>query len=262
MRNTWKEFVTKKIREVLPSFNPNREPNEKRKIIDLIASPGKISAKVFTGLKEQKRIEIRFTLFEEDFWDTITDELSKSYLSIAEFLGGSLPLQLIEICEKNSKSLLFGCNKFSFYINAELDSIANEDCDELCLKIVNYIEENPFLLLAVYGKSQEELIREVSEKTAKIFNLNDEGDNTLDLDLASISDKISEQDRHFTFEEFWHGKEINFIAKNIVADDLPGKTYRQLGPIQIDGVEADLFESLDRAYIEIAKRAQAYAIDI
>jgi uncharacterized Zn finger protein len=158
------------IKSILKTGRPYRMQRgilyaqDEERISNLRINKGHVFAMVQGTAPTPYRVNIYFKTIPDDVWRKIINQLTNKALNLIKLLEGELPMEIIDIFEKNN---------YSFF----LEEIKTEDdakcscpdkaipCKHIAatiLYIAHVLDFYPFILLQLRGKTKEELLNELS----------------------------------------------------------------------------------------------------
>ena len=254
--NTWcKKHLLTLIDEDLA------QRSENLKVLDFVALPGRVSAKIENEQNKLTRIEIQFEEISEEKWNEVFDELSSQALFIAMLLAGYIPEEIetafskadIKICPDSIEQV-------SAFIDGSQTSAKDERIIAVLLQFCNKVLDDPFTLFLIHGKGRDEVLHELRKRRQhKVKNSKDRKQS-----LAYHQAHYSEAPPISTLlDNFWGAKEeLKKLNFNIKADELPAAILKWLDPIPLGGLEEDAEFLFEEAYEHVTRRAQAFGLGL
>ena len=136
---------------------------DEERIDNFSITTGQIFATVQGTAPTPYRVKINFDLIPETGWEKIVKELSTSLLYIIELLEGSLPQEIITIFEHNGYSPFPDAAKgLNSTCSCPDKAVPCKHIAAVILYLARVLDYNPFLLLALRGKSKEEILEDLS----------------------------------------------------------------------------------------------------
>jgi uncharacterized Zn finger protein len=156
---------------------------DEERIDNFSITTGQIFATVQGTAPTPYRVKINFDLIPEAGWERIVKELSKRLPYIIELLEGSLPQDVVTIFEQNGYSLFPDAAKgLDSTCSCPDKAVPCKHIAAVILYLARVLDYNPFLLLALRGKSKEEILEDLS--------LTQPTEYTAESEDKSVEDKI------------------------------------------------------------------------
>ncbi len=143
------------------AFNNGRTLANKDRMQRLRLRPGLISAEVFSSgyayNHETRAVEVKLPTFSDAAWEQIIAQLAHEHGLVTQLLAGEWSDTLVQLCTAAGVRLMPLGGEFT--IDCEFDN--NYFCKHtvaVCYKLGLMIDEDPFVLLTLRGRTREQLL--------------------------------------------------------------------------------------------------------
>jgi uncharacterized Zn finger protein len=143
------------------AFNNGRTLGNKDRMQRLRLRPGLISAEVFSSgyayNHETRAVKVTLPTFSDAAWEQIIARLAREQGLITQLLAAELPDALVQLCTTVGVRLIPLSGEFT--VECEFDN--NYFCKHtvaVCYKLGLMIDADPFVLLALRGRTREQLL--------------------------------------------------------------------------------------------------------
>jgi uncharacterized Zn finger protein len=227
-------------------------------VVELEVEPGLVLATVQGTRYRPYRVRIQAKVLSEHQWRRVEKALAAQALPLALLLAGEMPRDVEEI---------FAACKLSLFPSSYRELRASCSCPDWenpCKHVAAayYIlaerfDEDPFLILAWRGRTQEELLERLRARrdptatrargTTQPARAGSSGDP------APLSERLG---------DFWGcGPELDDFRVSPLAGEAPDTLLRQLGPAPAEAHGRNVAELLAPAYAKLAQDAERRALD-
>jgi len=236
------------------------EPGKKKRVLDFFLVPGKVQVKLQEETGKMHRVEFELGQFSEEEWERVCKELAAQSIFLANFLAGRVPEEIETVLSAQGLSLpplsreeiRISCDGHA--LNKKTEPFAFLALDRL----LSRLDDDPFSIFVLRGKGREELLVEVHRQRT-----------LLERPRGRIWTAVEEPELEnngyagIDLERFWKsGAAMERLSYSIRADELPASLLKRLDPLPLGGVEDTLEPLLEDAYAQIARRAQAYGLEL
>lgn len=241
-----------------PLVAEDATPGRSLRMIDLVVVPGKIVVRTENETGQRKRIEINFTLWNDAQWERMYEILSGRALYFGKLLIGELPPELAETCRQAGIPLLpSDAKQLELYVDGEQTDEISPMTAQVLLRIGESFSTNPFSLFQLLGRGRDECLWELKKRRHKTAPALGTAEDTLKTP-ASVHSQLAEK-----IDYFWDsGSALQSLRYSIKADEFPDALLKWLDPLPLGGLEEELEGVFEEAYIQIAKRAQAFGLGL
>ena len=233
-----------------------------RRIVDVMISPGKISAKIFTEQPRPNRIELRLPTYTPDEWDKILAVLSQKSLFLAKLLAGIMPLEL-ERAVQDAGLELFPRTGEELSVQSDCGSeeLTKTYLAALSFKISDRFESDPFTIFTLRGYGREETIVALRRMRSELARSRTRS-SVPTVEPEQVTDPVTSLAS--TVENFWQYRApVDQLSYTIVADELPAALLKRLDTIPVGNrIEYDVEQALEEAYAQVTRRAQAFGLGL
>ena len=232
----------------------------RRRVVDFMIQPGRVTAKVFNEMSQPARLEILVRQTASNEWQKIFSSLARQAYFPAMLLSGLLPPETEEIFEAAGTSL-FPKNPSQLDITFKGQKITELSREALAVlyRFCDKLDEDPLSLLLWLGCGREEILLEIRKQRSLLRGK---------LDPASFIGSIPEAFEPApplisTMDYFWSsGRTLTELSYNIKADELPASLLKWLDPPPLGGLEDSVDILLEQAYEKVARLAQGFGLGL
>ncbi len=225
-------------------------------VLDIIASPGSLNAKVQEQPGRLLRLNLSVEQLTDEQWTEVFKSLAHRSLYLSKLLANELPVELDQVFRAAGGNLIPSSEEqLQFSCECKKPLATCPHVARLLTRFIDSIEQNPFILFTLRGRGKDETLLELGRLRAK---LRDEHRATSSLSTVTLppirEERMSVTSFYSVPEELFH------LSYNIRADEIPSAILRQLDPIPL-GFSDDRVETmLDDAYAQVARRAQVFGL--
>ena len=228
-----------------------------RRLLDFSIFPGRLSAKIQEESGKPIRTEIIFEQFSDETWETILEQLASQALFLSALLSNELPAE-IESAFEQAGVTLFPRSEPDVRLNCDC-SKSNRPCAHLAAlfhKFSERFDQEPFSMLVLRGRGREETLSELRRRRV---HLAPAVEPPAGAEAAAAVEAPAGSD--VTQPEFFTaGEKMHSLSYSIRADELPAAILKWLDPIPAGSLSEEAEMSLEEAYAQVARRAQAYGL--
>jgi len=236
------------------------ENGKRRRVLDFFLVPGRVQSKLQDENGKFHRVELGMRQFTEEEWATVCKEFAQHALFLASFLTSRIPEEAETILRERGIALLpekrediqLSCNGEP--LSEKNSAIVFTVFDRL----LDRLDDDPFSIFVLRGKGREELLLEIRRQRSE-FERPDA------VQFADADEEFVEKDSQpsETFDDFWRASpSMQELSYNIRADELPASLLKRLDPLPLGGAEDQIEPLLEDAYLRVARRAQAYGLEL
>lgn len=236
------------------------EPGKKKRVLDFFLVPGKVQVKLQEETGKMHRVEFELAQFDDAEWQRISKALAEQALFIASFLSGRVPEEIDTLLSVQGLSLPPSTKEeIKMFCDGQLLNKRTEQFVFLALdRLLSRLDEDPFSIFVLRGKGREELLLEVHRQRS--FLSRPHGRVWTEAEEPEAQPGLSTAE---DLERFWKsGVAMERLSYSIRADELPASLLKRLDPLPLGGVEDILDPLLEDAYAQVARRAQAYGLEL
>ncbi len=251
--NRWLESLEQFIDQ--RKMTQGRTYARKGTVVSLEEKRGVITAQVKGERYSPENIKIKLKPLSEQKWEQILNKMAGKALFEAKLLNGELPQEIEEIFEEAGSSL-FPKNSSDLEYQCSCKN-QNQPCKHVAAVfylLAERLDEEPFLLFKMRGKSREEVIEAIRKKGYK----NKNSPETPSFDLYRQFGIEMEESLPDAQENYW---EITNLPENwaisIRAPKFSAPVLRRLGPPPF--LPSPLYEQLTSVFQEVGISAKGAA---
>jgi len=225
-----------------------------KKVLDFVVRPGHISTRIQIRHQGSHSLDIRVQELSSEKWAEVFLVLSSKAIYSAKLLSQEMPTQIEEAFAQA------GCQ----LIPTDDDGLRiRTDCPETELglaiaafywKLCERLEQDPFVLFSLRGMGREETLARLRQ--CRIARKEKFQEHPLDLSTHFSSLQARS-------DSFWDTqRDLSSASYSIRADELPAALLRRLDSLPLYDLEDDAESLLDEAYVQVATRAQGFALGL
>ena len=157
----WVEALEQRAR-----LDPNRLPRGRTyaragAVAGIQITPGRAEAPVQGSRRKPYQVTVRVRQFESSEWETVLDALASRSGHAAALLDGELPPEVAEDVRATGLDLLPGMGEVCPTCSCPDWAEPCKHAAAVCYLVADSLDEDPFLLFQLRGKSREELVAEL-----------------------------------------------------------------------------------------------------
>lgn len=229
--------------ELVRIWKEGEEILKRRDVLDFFLVPGRIQIKIRNSAGEPGLVQWNLEEILKERWSLAIENLSGSALPLALVLAGSLPPEVAE------KWFIPQIEEFGALRCALCDATPCAHRAALVKKLLRTVESDPFSLLQVRGKGREELLAELWTRRRQ--------HSRMPTESAGTAPKNIQWEKYYSTPP-----ELFTIPYSLKADELPGSLFTRLDTPPLERLSEDAEQWFHQAYLEVARRAQAFGITL
>ena len=239
--------------------NEGYELIRRRRVLDFLVIPGSFSARVYGDDSKPRKVEVKLAQLPDETWENVFEFFSTKSLFFAKLLAGKLTPAVGEAFGKANVSLPpESLDDFQFFLEGTEVKELDPQLSAVIYRFAERLIEDPFLLFTLRGRGREETLLEIRRRRAS------QPREIKEMPIQPTEDPAelirAEIDPFGNF--YKAGKGYDHFSYSIKADELPAAILRWIEPIPLAGLEADVEPLLELGYEMVARRAQAYGLDL
>lgn len=129
-------------------------------------APGRITASVRGSRPRPYRADILLGVLTDDAWDTFLEAVAARPAHIAAFLDHDMPPSLAEATEAAGARLLPSAQELTWHCSCPDDGDPCKHVAALAFETARFLDQDPFLLLLLRGRSADELSEDLARRNA------------------------------------------------------------------------------------------------
>jgi uncharacterized Zn finger protein len=220
-------------------------------VLEIKVTPGQVAARVQGSRRTPYKIDIRLKPLADDDWERVFDALASQALFAAHLLSGEMPAEIEQVFDA-VEAPLFPTTRGDLQTSCSCPDYANP-CKHIAA--VYYLlgerfDENPFLLLELRGRTQEQVAAALRERRAGETQGAGEAAGAAGPVESAASPPLAD-----ALERYWDlGGPAGQVALHIAAPEVELALLKQLGlPAFLEAAGA--WRQLERIYAGVTERA-------
>jgi len=262
-RSQWGEFTKswwagRWLKALTQFVNPARLVRGKAyarlgQVIELDVQVGLVLARVQGTQPTPYRVRIEFQTLGDAEWERAIAAMVNQAIYAAQLLNGEMPHEIEEVFRSVGVSL-FPQNKSELVTRCTCPDSTNPCKHTIAVYLLlgEHLDDDPFLLLAMRGRTKEQIMAALREKRA---------DHAVGPTLvpkaapAHLIGLVTNASLEESLETFWQmGEEIHTVQVRVTAPDVEMEAIRMLGEPSFAEDEA-LSERLAEVYRAVSRKA-------
>ena len=236
------------------------ETGKRRRVLDFFLVPGRVQSKLQDENGKFHRVELGMRQFSEEEWSTVCKEFAQHALFLASFLTSRIPEEAESLLRASGIALLpekrediqLSCDGEP--LNPNNSAIVFTVFDRL----LDRLDDDPFSIFVLRGKGREEMLLEIRRQRSEFERPDVQPFADADAEFVEKDGKEAE-----TFDDFWRASpSMQELSYNIRADELPASLLKRLDQLPLGGAEDHIEPLIEDAYLRVARRAQAYGLEL
>lgn len=222
-------------------------------VIELCIARGQIVARVQGTRPTPYRLRIGVRTFGEAEWASAIDSLAQQAGYSAMLLNGELPRDIIGLFDELGLSLLPRAeDELEQSCSCPDGELPCRHLAAVLLLVGAQFDREPFLLLALRGRTQEQVVQALRERRADMLDLPGDAVDSGPLPADAAG---PERTARIDLERFWQlGPELAAVQVRVRPPDIDHEVLQLLGDPEFAGDEA-LVERLKAVYETVSSRA-------
>jgi uncharacterized Zn finger protein len=240
------------------------------RVLELDVEPGIVLAKVQGSRFTPYRVRIRPQTFSEYQWRRAEKAIVTRALTLAQLLAGEMPADIEDVLAGAKLALLPGSYD-ELRVTCTCPDAANpcKHTAAVYYRLAAHLDADPFALLALRGRTEEELLHALRARRAKAGGIRRSavaerpGDAPPSARSPAPTEAVTRPVRPLAEEldGFWRaGEELDRLQLSPLAGPAPDALLRRLGPLAPLEGGLDLGDLLAPAYLRLAAAAERRAL--
>lgn len=255
VQNWWADRWIEALVDLMDSRRLGRGRSYARRgqVLDIDIGPGEVTSRVQGSRARPYKVSIRLRPLSDRQWDAVFDALAEQAIYAAQLLAGEMPPDIGEVFDSVRVSL------FPESVGDLKTSCSCPDWANPCKHIaaVYYLlgesfDQDPFLLLTLRGRSQEEVAAELRGRRAQSADA--VGESGVPYTPGAV-EEVETAALEASLDGFWDlGAEAEDIALALAAPQVEMALLKRLGvPGFVDA--RGFWAQMERVYDEVTARA-------
>lgn len=226
----------------------------RRRFIECILLPGRVSAKLGGDDESQSRIDLICRVFSDAEWDELLTHWSENSFAFAHLLAGEFPAELDAVFDVH---LSPRAEELTVLSGGAPVPCWTREIVMVFARLCERLEEDPAAIFLLRGKAREEVMNELwTRRRRGRTRLRERAAPEQPAPKPATVESAS-------LENFWRVAPAVFELRYALrADELPASVLKRLDSLPVLMSNEPVDRLLEEAYAQVAIRAQAYAIGL
>ncbi|MCB0322871.1 MAG: hypothetical protein KDD69_04835 [Bdellovibrionales bacterium] len=232
----------------------------RRKLLDFMVQPGRVTAKLHDDQGRPQRLEVLFRQFSDEQWLRIFDLMAREAYFMAKLLNAKVPAKTEDIARQAGCALLpTSRDELRVAVNDKEERTLSAPSAALVMRMCERFESDSFSIITVRGRGPDEAISEL-QRLRSLLKQKQEFSSALTYQQVEYEPAPP---LRATVGHYWsHAKDLTELTYTIRADELPASILKWLDPLPLGGLEDEVDFLLEEGYAKVARLAQGYGLGL